>query len=112
MKRSENSDRAIIDSVPVMAWTSRPDGFIEFLSPLWFEYTGFSSDKAFGWGWTAAIHPDDRERVTNRWRELLASGQRGEIEARMYRGARVSLGSRPGGTGQERPGRYRQMVRD
>ena len=63
-------------------------------------------------GWTAAIHPDDRERVTNRWRELLASGQRGEIEARMYRGARVSLGSRPGGTGQERPGRYRQMVRD
>jgi PAS domain S-box-containing protein len=83
--QSENGDRAMIDSMPIMAWRCRPDGFLEFFNRRWLEYTGLSPGEAAGWGWTAAIHPDDRERLTNRWRELLGSGQPGEIEARVRR---------------------------
>src|SRR5215469_2903793 len=85
MNRLEDSDQVMIDSVPTMAWRCRPDGFVEFVNRRWLEYTGLSPDKALGWGWTAAIHPDDRERLTSRWRELLASRQAWEIEARIRR---------------------------
>ena len=87
MNRLEDSDQVMIDSMPTMAWRCRPDGFVEFVNRRWLEYTGLSPDKALGWGWTAAIHPDDRERLTSRWRELLASRQAWEIDARIRRGS-------------------------
>jgi len=87
MKRSEDSERAMIDFMPAMAWRCRSDGFVEFLNRRWLEYTRLSPDQALGWGWIAAIHPDDLERVTDRWRKLLASGQPGAMEARMRRGS-------------------------
>ena len=71
--------------MPMMAWSCRPDRFVEFLNRQWTEYTGLSLDEALGWRWIAAIHPDDRERLTNGWSKLLASGQPGAIEARMRR---------------------------
>jgi PAS domain S-box-containing protein len=85
MNRLEDSDQVMIDSIPTMAWRCRPDGFVEFVNRRWLEYTGLATDQARGWGWTAAIHPDDLEGLTNRWREILASEQPGEIEARMRR---------------------------
>jgi PAS domain S-box-containing protein len=51
----------------------------------WLEYTGLPLDRALGWGWAAAVHPDDLNRLTDRWRDLIASGQSGEMEARMRR---------------------------
>jgi formate hydrogenlyase transcriptional activator len=79
----EDQHRLMIDAIPMMAWSSLPDGSVEFLNQRWLDYTGLSVDKALGWGWAAAIHPDDLERLMDRWRVLLASGQAGEIEARL-----------------------------
>ena len=75
----------IIDAIPTMAWSSRPDGFIEFVNRRWLNYTGFSHDQAVGWGCNAAFHPDDRGPLAEKWRALVASEQPGEIEARMRR---------------------------
>ena len=84
-KQAEDRDRKMIDAIPTIAWPSRPDGFVEFLNHPWLDYTGLSVDEAVGWGWNAAVHPDDRGPLTDRWRALLASGQGGEIEARLRR---------------------------
>ena len=35
--------------------------------------------------WTVALHPEDRDRLRDYWRHLLASGEAGEIEARLRR---------------------------
>jgi PAS domain-containing protein len=56
MKRSEDSERAMIDFMPAMAWRCRSDGFVEFLNQRWLEYTRLSPDKALGWGWIEALH--------------------------------------------------------
>jgi PAS domain S-box-containing protein len=68
-----------------MAWSRRPDGFIEFVNRRWLDFTGFSSDQALGWGCLVAFHPDDCGPLAEKWRALVASGQPGEIEARMRR---------------------------
>ena len=76
---------ACIDAIPTMAWSSRPDGFIEFVNRRWLDYTGFSQDEAVAWGCNAAFHPDHRGPLADKWRALVASGQSGEIEALMRR---------------------------
>ena len=77
--------RRIIDTIPVLAWCSLPDGSIDFLNQRWQDYTGLSQDEACGWGWQAAFHPDDLGPLMETWRALLASGEPGEIEARLRR---------------------------
>jgi PAS domain S-box-containing protein len=85
MRDPEDGHPIIIDAIPTMAWSSRPDGFIEFVNRRWLDYTGFSHDKAVGWGCNAAFHPDDRCLLADKWRALVAAGRPGEIEARMRR---------------------------
>jgi formate hydrogenlyase transcriptional activator len=85
MRKPEDACASIIDAIPTMAWSSRPDGFIEFVNRRWLDFTGFSPDEAVGWGCSDGFHPDDRGPVAEKLRALLASGQPGEIEARMRR---------------------------
>src|ERR1700719_122270 len=74
-----------IDAIPTLAWSARPDGSAEFLNRRWLDYTGLSAEEASDWGWAAALHTEDRERLMDSWRHLLASGEPGEIEARLRR---------------------------
>src|SRR6266436_1911793 len=84
-KRVDPDLRRIIDTIPVLAWCNLPDGSVEFANQRWHDYTGLSPEGTRGWGWTVAIHADDLETLTGKWQALLASGQTGEIEARLRR---------------------------
>jgi len=85
MHDSEHQLRLMIDTIPTLAWSCRPDGTTEFLNKRWLDYTGLSPEQALGWGWKAPIHPEDTEQFMNKWRSLLASDEPGEIEARLRR---------------------------
>ena len=77
--------RLVVDTIPALAWSARPDGSAELFSRRWLEYTGLSEEEARNWGWTVAVHPDDLSRLADYWRSVLASGEQGEIEARLRR---------------------------
>ena len=85
IKNSETKLRQVIDAIPTLAWCNLPDGSNEFLNKRWHEYTGLSPEESHGWGWQAAFHPEDIPPLMERWRELLVSGEPGEIEARLRR---------------------------
>src|ERR1700745_4239328 len=74
-----------VDAVPTLAWAAHPDGSAEFLNRRWLDYTGLTAEQALGWGWRAAIHPDDLEGLVGAWRSSLASGTPVETEVRMRR---------------------------
>jgi PAS domain S-box-containing protein len=74
-----------VDAIPTLAWSARPDGSAEFLNRRWLDYTGLSAEEASDWGWTVALHTEDRDRLMDFWRHLLDSGEAGEIEARLRR---------------------------
>src|SRR6202046_3033644 len=74
-----------VDAIPILAWSARPDGSVEFLNRRWLDYTGLSAEEALNWGWSAALHTEDRDRLMDFWRQLLDSGEAGEIEARLRR---------------------------
>ncbi len=71
--------------IPTLAWSCRPDGTAEFVNQRWTDYTGLSHEQAIGWGWQAAIHPEDLEQFMAAWLRLLASGETGQEEARLRR---------------------------
>jgi formate hydrogenlyase transcriptional activator len=84
-RKSEARLQQFIDTIPTLAWCNLPDGTNEFLNQRWHDYTGLSPEDAHGWGWKVTIHPDDLPALMGKWQELLASGQSGEIEARLRR---------------------------
>jgi len=85
VQKSEAKLRQVIDTIPTLVWCDLPDGPNEFLNKRWHEYTGLSPEESHGWGWEAAFHPEDLPPLMEKWRELLVSGEPGEIEARLRR---------------------------
>src|SRR5713226_2298347 len=85
MNDSEDRYRTMIDAIPAMAWSSLPDGSVEFANRRWHDYTGLSAEELRGGGWKVAAHPDELEAVIGKWQALLASPQPGEIEGRVRR---------------------------
>ena len=85
IKRSEDQLRMMIDTIPTLVWSCRPDGTTEFLNQRWLDYTGLSFQEALGWGWKVPVHPEDLGRLMDTWRNLLARGEPGEEEARLRR---------------------------
>jgi PAS domain S-box-containing protein len=77
--------RRVVDTLPGLVWTARLDGHIDFLNQRWSEYTGRSVDEAHGRAWQTALHPEDLPELLERWRSILASGEPGEMEARLQR---------------------------
>src|SRR5262244_516803 len=85
IQKSESKLRQVIDAIPALAWCNLPDGPNEFLNKGWHEYTGLSPEESHGWGWQVAFHTEDLPPLMKRWREMLVSGEPGEIEARLRR---------------------------
>jgi len=84
-RRSEHRLRLVIDTVPAMLHSARPDGYVDFFNKRWLEYVGVSLEDISGWRWTNVIHPDDVEDVLGKWRSSVATGRPFEAEARFRR---------------------------
>ena len=77
--------RRILDALPGLVWSALPDGQLDFLNQQWCEYTGLNLQEACGSGWQAAIHSEDLPELIERWQSILASGESGQMEARLRR---------------------------
>jgi len=82
---SERSLKLIIDTIPALAWSARPDGSAEFFNQHYLDFIGLSAEDASGWGWTAAVHPDDVNGLAAIWQRIMASEAAGDAEARLRR---------------------------
>jgi PAS domain S-box-containing protein len=84
-RASERSLQLIVDTIPAVAWSARTDGSADFFNRHYLEYVGLSAEQVKDWGWMAAVHPDDLNRLAAAWQRSMASGQAGEAEARFRR---------------------------
>jgi PAS domain S-box-containing protein len=85
LARQAQNVRLVVDAIPTLAWSARSDGSADFFNQRWLEYTGLATEQARDWGWTVALHPDDVNGLVDYWRSVLASGEPGEMEARLRR---------------------------
>jgi PAS domain S-box-containing protein len=85
LRGSEHSLNLIINTIPALVWSARPDGSAEFFNQHYLEYVGLSAEQVKDWGWTVAVHPGDLPSLTGTWKSIMASGEGGEAEARLRR---------------------------
>ncbi len=75
----------LVDSIPALIHTARPDGYLDYFNKPWLDYLGATLDKVAGWNWTAFIHPEDLDGIVAMWRACLATGEIFEYETRVRR---------------------------
>ena len=74
LHRSEGRFRAAIDAVEGVLWTNSADGRMEGEQPGWAALTGQPFEDYQGFGWSNAVHPDDKQPSIDSWNEALARG--------------------------------------
>jgi PAS domain S-box-containing protein len=85
LKSSEHNLKTIINTIPGVAWSARPDGTADFLNQTYLDYTGLTAEEGTGWGWTAAVHADDLNGLLAEWQRAMSIGESRDAEARLRR---------------------------
>jgi PAS domain S-box-containing protein len=80
---AEERWRAILNTMPQMVWSARPDGFHDFYNDRWYDFTGVDRGATDGAGWAAMFHPEDQPLARERWQRSLATGETYEVEYRL-----------------------------
>ncbi|MGK4006123.1 PAS domain S-box protein [Sorangium sp. So ce1036] len=84
LRESEARFRMLADSMPLIVWTARPDGLIDYYNRRWYELTGVQEGAATGESWIAFLHDDDRQRCVGLWRHSVATGEPFDIKYRFW----------------------------
>lgn len=90
LQTAENEEqfRLICDMMPQMCWTTRPDGYHDYFSQRWYDYTGLTPANSLGLGWKLPFHGEDMPETSRRWAHSLATGEeyRTQYRCRKYDG--------------------------
>jgi PAS domain S-box-containing protein len=78
---------ALLQQLPVSAWTLNPDGTPDFVNRVWLEFAGQTLDfiRSHPEAWMTAVHPEDREMAGKTFWEGVRSGQGFAFETRSLR---------------------------
>jgi len=86
LHESEQRYGFLADTVPLIIWTARPDGGLDYYNQAWFDYTGLTLVQTADWGWGSVLHPEDLQPCIQRWKHSISTGESYEIEYRYKRG--------------------------
>lgn len=64
---SQQQFQTLAHMSPVGIFRTRADGYTTYVNPRWSEISGLSHDEAVGYGWLKAVHPEDVEKISNKW---------------------------------------------
>jgi len=85
LRDQERKLRDVIETIPTFAWTTLPDGSVDFVNHHWKEFTGLSTARTVGSGWQEVVHPEDLNRHGEKWRDSITTGEPFESEVRYLR---------------------------
>ena len=72
LRRSNDRFKAAVSAVHGVLWTNTADGRMVGAQPGWSALTGQTFEEYQGYGWSNAVHPDDRAGSIASWREAVA----------------------------------------
>lgn len=83
---SEQNLRLIIDSLPVLVWSARPDGSADFVNKSWLDYAGLPAERILDWGFLDLYHPDDIPEMVEIWKRDLENSDHTQLKGRIRGG--------------------------
>jgi anti-sigma regulatory factor (Ser/Thr protein kinase) len=92
MKPANRDDfRHLADGLPILVWTQRPDGTVDWVNQAWRERVSGTTPRA---GWLEIVHPADLDRTTEAFARCTAAQTPFEMELRSGLNGEESGGSR------------------
>ncbi|TGD79881.1 PAS domain-containing protein [Hymenobacter wooponensis] len=85
LAESQERMRFALESVPILVWTANPSGERDYFNTRWLQFTGRTLEEQLAGNWIEALHPDDRARVEQSWRQSVTTGQPYQVEYRLRR---------------------------
>lgn len=85
LRESRARFKTLTESLPQMIWTCTRDGYTDYLSRQWLDYTGRSEAQQLGKGWLEQVHPDDRVKVEMQWSLVIGTGDIFDLSYRIRR---------------------------
>jgi len=85
LRESEEFYRQTLESIPGMVFTTRPDGYCDYQSQQWVDFTGVPMKEHLGDGWNRLLHPDDRPRAYAAWYAAVEGRAPYDLEYRVRR---------------------------
>ena len=85
LRASEERLRTLAESLPNLVWTCTADGWCDFLSRQWVDYTGRPMEEQLGRGWADHLHPEDRPQVEREWALAVLRKTAFDVEFRIKR---------------------------
>ena len=82
---SEARLRAAVDAVSGIVWTTDASGRMAGEQPGWAALTGQAYGEYQAYGWSRAVHPDDRQPTFSAWRQAVAGHETFVFEHRVRR---------------------------
>lgn len=71
--KSERSYQTLAEASPVGVFHTDAEGSTTYVNPRWCVIAGMPAEKALGWGWLEAVHPEDRESLGWTWEDAHSS---------------------------------------
>ena len=84
LRESEEHYRHAVELSPQVPWTADPSGSITAISITGSQILTKNVEDALGQGWTALVHPDDRESIAEKWGHSVRSGEPLDAEYRLF----------------------------
>lgn len=75
LQLSEERFRTLCSHAPVGIYVNDAQGNCTYVNEMCASLLGMSQDDAIGSGWSAALHPEDQQRVVGEWTQLVETGQ-------------------------------------
>ncbi|MDZ8183988.1 MAG: PAS domain S-box protein [Nostoc sp. ChiSLP02] len=85
LRQSEERFRNMADNAPIMVWMTDAAGKCNYLSKMWYEYTGQTETTGLGFGWLDALHPQERELSENIFLQANERHEAFRLEYRLRR---------------------------
>jgi PAS domain S-box-containing protein len=99
--------RVLTESAPHIMFAAWPSGDVFYFNRTWYEYTGFGTEESLGpSGFAAALHSEDRARISDGWMLAVQIGRPAAADARYrradgtFRWHRVSVAPHYGADGE------------
>ncbi|SDW39786.1 PAS domain S-box-containing protein [Lutibacter oricola] len=80
--KAEQKFQAIFESSPAAIYETDENGNCLTVNKKWCELSGLTEEQAKGNGWINAIHPDDRDKISELWYKYAKTGNSWNFEYR------------------------------
>jgi len=84
-QHTQDRFRMAVEVVGDIVWTNSPEGRMEGEQLAWSNFTGQTYEQYQGYGWSAAVHPDDAEPTLAAWNLAVSNQQKFVFEHHVRR---------------------------